>query len=137
MPQWLPAPAPERTPETEPFWSATRDGRLLLQHCGACGTVAWFPRAVCLACQSTDLEWRPASGRGTVYSFTVVHQGLGAYRDVVPFVVGYVELEEGPRVLTNIVGCEPGAVHIGQTVVVQFDDTGDGSALYRFRPLEP
>jgi len=133
----LPVPAPEQTPETEPFWRATAAGQLLLQRCSGCGTIAWFPRSVCLSCQRTEFVSQPASGRGTVYSFTVVHQGLGAYRDAGPFVVAYVELEEGPRVLTNIVGCEPSDVYIGRPVVAQFDDTGDGSALYRFRPLEP
>ena len=75
-------------------------------------------------------------GRGTVYSFSVVHRGPGPFSAAVPFVVAYVELAEGPRVLTNIVGCEPEEVHIGQPVSVVFCDTGEGSALYRFRPSD-
>jgi uncharacterized OB-fold protein len=79
-------------------------------------------------------SWIKASGRGFVYSFTVVHRGSGLYRDAAPYVVAYVELEEGPRVLTNIVGCTPAEVEIGQRVRVVFCDTGEGSALYRFTP---
>jgi uncharacterized protein len=130
----LPSPAPERTPETNEFWNATVAGRLLLSRCDECGAVIWYPRSLCPICGSVSISWIEASGRGTVYSFTVVHRGPGAYRDVVPFVVAYVELAEGPRILTNIVGCEPEMVHIGQHVRVVFSDTGDGSALYRFEP---
>jgi uncharacterized OB-fold protein len=130
----LPVPAPERGPETDPFWSATSEGRLLLAECVNCGDVIWYPRALCPSCGGRSINWVDASGRGRIYSFSVVHRGPGAYRDAVPYVVAYVELEEGPRVLTNIVGCEPREVRIGQPVRVVFDDTGEGSALYRFEP---
>jgi uncharacterized OB-fold protein len=131
----LPVPAPERTPEGDPFWSATADGHLLLARCDACGVVIWYPRAMCPNCGTTSVSWIAASGFGTVYSFTIVYRGTGLYRDAVPYVIAYVELFEGPRVLSNIVGCEPEQVHIGQPVRVVFSDTGAGSALYRFRPL--
>jgi uncharacterized OB-fold protein len=78
-----------------------------------------------------------ASGKGTIYSFTVNRRGAGdlvEYRDPVPYVLAYVELEEGPRIMTNIVGCDPDSVKIGQAVEVVFHDTGQGSALYRFKP---
>ena len=77
---------------------------------------------------------RPRAG-DEVYSFTVIRRGQGAYRDAGPYVLAYVELEEGPRIMTNIVGSDPGAVRIGQRVEVVFDDTGAGSALPRFRPV--
>jgi uncharacterized protein len=130
----LPAPAPERSPETDPFWSATLDRRLLLARCEGCGQIIWYPRAMCPACGGRSISWVEATGRGRVYSFSVVHRGPGPYRDRPPYVVAYVELDEGPRILTNIVGCPPEDVAIGQSVQVVFDDTGEGSALYRFEP---
>jgi uncharacterized protein len=133
----LPVPAPERTPETLPFWEATARGRLLLAYCEACDTYIWYPRSFCPHCGSRSASWRQATGTGTVYSFTVVGRASGEFREAVPFVVAYVELEEGPRVLTNIVGCEPDQVFIGQSVRAVFADTGEGSALYRFAPAQP
>ena len=130
----LPVPVPERTPETETFWRATAAGQLLLPRCDICGTVIWYPKTFCPACRGGAVSWHPAAGTGTIYSFTVVRRAGGAFRDAVPFVLAYVELDEGPRVLTNIVGCDPDEVAIGQPVRVVFSDTGEGSALYRFEP---
>lgn len=135
MPSQLPAPAPEPTPETEAFWSATAEGRLLLARCDECDAVIWYPRAFCPACASLSVSWIEASGNGTVYSFTIVHRSMGRFREAVPYVLAYVELAEGPRVMTNIIGCDPDAVYIGQAVRVVFCDTGEGSALYRFEPV--
>ena len=134
----LPAPAPIVDPETRPFWEATAEGRLLLPRCEACGTAIWYPRSFCPACGSTDVAWLEASGRGTIYSFTINRMGradLSEYRGVGPFVLAYVELEEGPRVLTNVVGCDPDSLAVGQAVEVVFHDTGQGTALPRFRPV--
>jgi uncharacterized OB-fold protein len=131
----LPAPAPEPNLETELFWSATAQGRLLLPVCDECDTVIWYPRTLCPACASQSVSWTEASGDGTVFSFTIVHRSMGRFHESVPYVVAYVELAEGPRVLTNVIGCDPDAVHIGQPVHVVFCDTGEGSALYRFEPV--
>jgi uncharacterized protein len=136
-PASLPVPAPERTPETRAFWDATAGGRLVLAHCDACGSVIWYPKTYCSECGGLSVSWLDASGLGTIYSFTVVHRARGAFGDAVPFVIAYVELAEGPRVLTNIVGCDPAQVSIGQAVQVVFCDTGEGSALYRFEPVRP
>jgi len=130
----LPTSAPTPTPETAEFWAATAEHRLLLKRCRACGHVIWYPRNLCPDCRSFDTEWFAASGRGTVYTYTVSRRGEGPWRDAAPYVLAYVELAEGPRVLTNIVECDPDAVRIGQPVEVVFDDTGEGSALVRFRP---
>lgn len=130
----LPTPAPVVNPETEAFWSATAEGRLLLPRCRACGYVIWYPRGLCPSCASTDVEWVDASGRGTIYSFTVIRRGEGAYREATPYVVAYVELDEGPRALTNVVDCDPEGLRIGQAVEVVFHDSGEGNALPRFRP---
>lgn len=130
----LPTPAPPVTPETQEFWDATTQGRLLLKRCRSCAAVIWYPRGICPECHSTDTEWFEASGRGTVYSYTVTRRGEGAYREAAPYVLAYVELAEGPRVMTNIVDCDVESVHVGQPVEVVFHDTGQGSALVRFRP---
>jgi uncharacterized OB-fold protein len=131
----LPAPAPTVSPEAKAYWDATAEGRLLLQRCSDCEAVVWYPRGLCPACGGTRLEWFEASGRGTVYSFTVIRRGAaGPYAGTEPYVLAYVELEEGPRVLTNVVDCDPGSVSIGDAVSAVFHDTGEGSALVRFRP---
>jgi uncharacterized OB-fold protein len=133
----LPAPAPYISPEVKPFWDATAEGRLVAPRCDKCQALIWFPRPFCPACLSTDVTWVDLSGRGTVYSFTVNRRGaadLPEYRNVGVYVLAYVELEEGPRMMTNIVDCDPDSVRIGQPVEVVFHDTGHGSALPRFRP---
>jgi uncharacterized protein len=132
----LPVPAPERSPETEPFWEGTAAGLLRLAHCDTCNTVIWYPKTYCSECGDRAVSWVEASGNGTIYSFTVVRRGTGAFRDAAPFVVAFVELVEGPRVLTNIVGCDPDEVSIGLPVSVVFFDTGEGCALYRFAPSD-
>ena len=133
----LPAPAPVVLPEVKPFWDATAEGKLVIPKCAHCGQLIWYPRPFCPACASTSVEWIEASGRGSVYSYTVNRRGvadLAAYRDAGVYVIAYVEVEEGPRIMTNIVECDPDSVHIGQRVEVVFHDTGQGSALPRFRP---
>jgi uncharacterized protein len=133
----LPAPAPVVLPEVKNFWDATAEGRLLLPRCEDCQTVIWYPRPYCPACASLKVGWFEASGRGSIYSFTVNRRGqadLSAYREAGTYVLAYVELEEGPRVMTNIVDCDPDSVKIGQQVEIVFHDTGQGTALHRFRP---
>ncbi|SRR6266568_4243856 len=133
----LPAPAPFVQPEVKAFWDGTAAGKLLLPRCLECSEVIWFPRPFCPSCASTRVEWVEASGRGTIYSFTVNRRGvadMSAYREAGVYVLAYVELEEGPRIMTNIVDCDPDSVRIGQQVEVVFHDTGQGTALTRFRP---
>jgi uncharacterized OB-fold protein len=132
----LPAPKPRVDLESEEYWAATARGVLLLRRCRSCGVVIWYPRFVCPDCHSTDTEWFEASGRGTVYSYTIARRGMGPWKDVGPYVVAYVHLDEGPTMLTNIVECDPETVHIDQRVEVVFHDTGEGAALPRFRPVE-
>ena len=136
-PSGLPAPAPFVQPEVKVFWDATTRGELLLPRCRSCDGFIWFPRPYCPACGSLEVAWERAAGRGTIYSFTVNRRGqadLPAYRDAGVYVLAYVELEEGPRVMTNIVDCDPDSVRIGQPVEAVFHDTGQGTALLRFRP---
>lgn len=131
----LPTKAPRTNLDSEPFWAATAEGRLTLQRCTACDTVIWWPRSICPTCSSFDLDWFDASGEGSIYSFTVVHQSPGRrWGAATPYVLAYVELDEGPRLMTNVVGCDPATVEIDQRVRVVFDDTGEGNALPRFTP---
>jgi uncharacterized OB-fold protein len=131
----MPRPLPEPTTETSrPIWEGAKRGELLLQHCTACDADQYYPRPSCLACGSHALELRPASGRGTVFSYAVAHRPTHpAFDDMVPMVIALVDLEEGPRMTTNIVDCEPGQVRIGAAVELAFEDLEDGSKLPVFR----
>jgi uncharacterized OB-fold protein len=130
----MPVPVPRPNLETKPFWDATAEGRFVLPRCNACATIIWTPRLFCPGCGSTDVSWFDASGRGTIYSFSIIRKGQGQYREAGPYVLAYVELEEGPRVMTNIVDCDPESLEVGQAVRVVWHDTGEGPALYRFTP---
>lgn len=132
----LPTPKPDITPETEEFWDATTDRELLLRRCPDCKTVYHYPRTLCPNCLNDDTEWIEASGNGVVYSYTVIRQTRGEYSDSTPYILAYVELEEGPRIMTNIVSCDPDDVTVGQKVTVIFDDVDEDVALYRFTPQE-
>jgi uncharacterized protein len=130
----LPTPAPAVNPETKEFWAATANGQLLVKRCQDCDGLIWYPRAICPHCSSLRTEWLEVSGRGSIYSYTVNHRGEGAYQGGPPFVLAYVELDEGPRMMTNIVEADPPDLAVGVPVEVVFHDTG-GAALPRFRPL--
>jgi uncharacterized OB-fold protein len=117
-------------PEAQEWWDATRERRLLVQRCRSCGHHQLYPRAVCTACHAMDLEFKPASGRGTVYSFTVVHRSPQPGYEP-PYTVAIVQLEEGARLLTNIVG---GEVACDQPVAVEWEELSDGRHLPVFRP---
>lgn len=126
-------PVPRRTPISSPYFDAAREGRLTLQQCPRDGFF-FYPRSRCPGCLQDDWEWQDVSGRGTVYSYTVDRVGHDpAQRSIVPLVVAIVELEEGPRLTTRIVGCEPEDVSVGMPVEVTFEDLGKES-LILFRP---
>ncbi len=126
---------PRVTQDTEPFWTGCKEGKLLLQYCAACGTVRYPPKQMCPVCNSMDSEWRPASGKGTVYSYTVTHQALHpSLANRVPHAVILVELQEGVRLTSNIVDCEPDQVRIGMPVQVVFQQLNDEITLPKFKP---
>jgi uncharacterized OB-fold protein len=117
-----------------PFWEGCSRNELLLQQCSACGTFRHPPSAVCPNCLSTQHAWVRASGRATLYTFAVVRQALAkAWEDKVPYTVAVVELEEGPRFLTELVDVAPDDVAIGMPVEVKFIER-DGVTLPLFRP---
>jgi uncharacterized protein len=119
-----------------PFWEATREGRLLLQWCTACERPVWYPREVCPGCLGEALEWRESPGRGAVYACTVEHKAQTAALEA-PYVVALVELDEGVRLLSNVVGAPPDEVGVGDRVEVTWEPLSDGRQLPLFTPANP
>ena len=122
----LPAPTP--TPETEAFWAATREGKFLVKTCKECQRAHWYPRALCPFCFADATEWREASGKGRIYSFSIMR------RAPQPYAIAYVELEEGPMMMTNIVGCDFDDIAIGQAVRVDLREAEGGFRVPVFTP---
>jgi uncharacterized OB-fold protein len=116
-----------------PYWDATREGRLVLPWCTDCDHAFWYPREVCPRCFGSAIEWREASGRGTVYACTVEHSGQTRALEP-PYVVALVDLDEDVRVMTNVVGCPPEAVTVGLGVRVVWEPLSDGRQLVLFEP---
>jgi uncharacterized OB-fold protein len=128
-------PKPGLDWETRAYWEGAGRGELVLQRCGDCGTTQHRPRGLCVSCLSDAIEHFVASGRGTVYTYTITNQNQApGFREAVPYVLAYVELEEGVRLLTNVIGCEPERVEIGLPVVVDFTPPEGEIAIPRFRP---
>jgi hypothetical protein len=128
-------PLPRVDEESRGFWEALARHELYVQRCRDCGTVRFPPRALCPKDLSDDTEWMRASGNGTVYTFTVTHQNHApGFREELPYVLAVVELDEGPRLMTNVVGCAPDAVRIGMRVVVDYADVTPEITLPKFRP---
>lgn len=114
-------PVPDVTPETERFWNAASEGRLLLRACQDCMLIYHYPRALCPDCFSKEVDWIEAAGTGEVYSYSVARTMTDWPESELPLIVAYVELDEGPRILTNI-DCPPDVLTIGTRVEVQFID---------------
>ena len=128
-------PLPTPSPDSRPFWEAAKRHELHLQWCRACDVFVYYPRHRCPQCLGATLEWRRVSGTGIVYSYTVVRRtNSKTFVADLPYVLAIVELAEGPRLTTNIVGCAPEAVHCGMRVAVSFDDVTPDVALVKFRP---
>jgi hypothetical protein len=129
-------PSPDA--DSQPFWDACRDGRFLLRHCGACGEHHFYPRPFCPRCWSRDVEWTEAGGQGVVYTYSVVRvNDLPPFAERVPYVAAIVELDEGPRVMTNVEGCDVEDVHVGMRVRVDFKPVTDTVTIPVFRPVGP
>lgn len=131
----MPRFEPQPSTLTQPFWDATKERRYLLQWCGKCDAAVYYPRAACPGCLGDDLEWRAAAGDGVVYAYNVMHKpGSPFMADKVPYVVALVDLPEGARVMTNIVGCDPADVAVGLPVSLDWEPLSDGRNLAVFRP---
>lgn len=121
---WEPRPVPEVTPETDSFWTAASRGELHVGHCPECDLHFYYPRAYCPDCLA-EADTVPTSGNGTVYSYSVPSKVSGWPEEALPLVVAYVELDEGPRLISNLVECDPADVNIGDDVEVCFLPTED------------
>lgn len=129
-------PQPVVQPWARPFWDATRREELVLQRCGDCGRFIHYPRVACPFCSSENLGWEQASGRGTIYSFTVVENNApSAFAADVPYVVAIIRLEEGVQMLSNIIQSPPGALECDMPVEVVFEPLDDEFTLPKFRPV--
>ena len=121
--------------ESAPFWEGTRAHTFLIRHCNACGRDHFFPRHACPHCWSDHCDWRPASGRGRIYSYTVIHHNENPpFKEMLPYIVALIDLEEGVRVTSNIVECTPDVIHVGMPVEVVYQPITDVVTLPYFRP---
>lgn len=129
---------PAVTEETEPFWDAAAEGRLVVERCSACGAESHPPRGICRACRCRDMTWVEVAGPGTVYSYTVNHQRWLPDLDV-PYAVVLVEFagRPGVRVVGRLRGCEPGDVAVGMAVAVGFEPGPGGVAIPSFEATGP
>jgi uncharacterized protein len=122
--------------ESRPYWEAAKQGKLLVKKCNACGVVHHYPRPFCPTCWSEDVTWLEASGRGTLYTYsTIFRNDLAPFDSWGGYVAAVVELDEGPRLMTNIVDCDPAALEVGMRVEVAFRDLTDEWAAPVFRAV--
>ncbi len=130
-----PMPAPDHL--TSAFWAACKKHELRIQRCLECGSVRFPPGPVCLQCRSSNADWLLCKGVGKVYSWIVVRHPIPAdiYASEVPYVVALIDLDEGVRMPSNIIGCDPNSVVAEMRVKVEFQDASDTVTLPRFRPL--
>ncbi len=133
--QHPPKPVPRPTPETEPYWEGTAHGELRLQRCNRCGRAYFYPRPSCPSCASTDVSWFRATGRGRLHTYLITHRAGPGFAGQVPYAIAVVELEEGPRMMTNIVGVAntPEALELDMALEVGFEARGDHQVPV-FRP---
>ena len=130
-------PLPVADPVTQPFWDGLKVDELRIKRCSDCDKAVFYPRVLCPHCGSRQLAWTVCSGRGIVYAFTSTHRGTpAAFKSAAPYVVAMVELEEGARLMTNIIDVEPSpsAVKIGMSVEIVFDKITESVTLAKFRP---
>ena len=129
-------PLPSMDERKKPFWQAAKKHELVMQRCLNCGRFRNPPAEICPACLSSGVEWSRVSGQGTVYSWTVYHRAFHpAFAQDVPYAVALIELKEGPRLFSTIIGCKLDEIYIGMPVEVVFEDVTPEIALPKFRPV--
>src|SRR6201995_4322502 len=130
-------PVPVPTPEPQPFWDGCAAGELPIQRCTDCGKPYFYPRPVCPACGSGSVEWFTASGRATLFSYVINHRAAPGFAGDVPYAIAVVQLEEGPRMMSNTVGlpAPPEALVFAMPLQVTLEPRGDVS-LPQFQPAE-
>ena len=132
-----PIPAPPSQPESDFYWEKSKAHELWLRHCRSCDQAYFYPRDICPHCFSRDTDWVQSKGLGTLHTFSIVHRGpTAAFRERTPYVAAIVELQEGPRMPTNLVEVapDPAAIKVGMAVEVVFEDLNENVSLPKFRP---
>lgn len=125
-------PLPEITPDGEPFWKGTKRHELLMPRCDDCGRMFFYPRSRCVYCFSTNIRWEKVSGKGSIFSYTIVHRTPFEGFDV-PYVLAVIKLDEGPMLLSNLIDCELEKIAIGDSVEVVFEDVTEEITLAKFK----
>ena len=129
----LSLPKPVSNADSQVYWQGARDRKLLIRRCNSCGQMHFMPRFICPDCWSEDLEWVESRGAGSVYSFSVIHRApTPVFAGQTPYVTAMIELDEGPRIVANILGQDALSVKIGDRVLVTFEDRGDGDLIPQF-----
>jgi uncharacterized OB-fold protein len=129
-----PLPIPDS--DSEEFWEGCKRHELLIQRCEQCNSYRYPPRSICPKCFSMNTKWEKASGRGEVYTFSVVRvPPAPEWEPDIPYTIGVIQLDEGVRMVSNIVGCRPEDIQIGMKVEVVFDDVTDKSTIPKFKPV--
>ena len=130
-------PLPQVGPDMQPFFDAARRHALVVQQCARCQALRFPARSICSRCLARDASWVAVSGRGHVFSFVVMHQAAHAgFAAEVPYAVVMIQLDEGPRLLSNLLDCAPGDIRIGMPVEVVFDEVTAEVTLPKFRPRD-
>ena len=126
---------PRSTVVTAAFWQGCQNQQLLIQRCVQCNHLQFYPRSICTVCLSEDLEWKQASGRGRIWTYTVIrHPVSEAYADEVPYVLALIRLDEGPTMMSALIECDPESVESGMPVEVVFEQWSDTTSMPKFRP---
>lgn len=129
---------PKATPETAPFWEACKRHELMIQRCNDCQKYYFYPRPLCPHCLSRKVEWVRVSGRAKLHTYVINHRPAPGFEDEAPYIIAVVELEEGARMMTNIIGIEPDPqkLRIDMPLEVAFDDVTEEVTLPKFRPAQ-
>ena len=129
-------PLPFNDELSKPFWEGTKRHELLIQRCKRCSGYVWYPREVCTTCFSPDMEWTRMSGKGRLYTYTVIHQPANpVFRPDVPYIYAMIQLDEGPHMVSNLVECPVDEAHIDMPLEAVFDDVTPEWTLVKFKPI--
>jgi uncharacterized protein len=133
-----PKPLPVPTPETQPYWDGLKAHELRIQRCQDCHQAYFYPRPFCPRCFSSNVTWFTASGRAKLHTYEVIHRAPPAFAADAPYVLGVVELDEGPRMMTNIIGAgtEPAGLRLDMPLQIEYEDVSETITLPKFRPAE-
>lgn len=130
-----PTPNPAHWPASRKFWEAARRHELVIPRCRRCNKFFFYPREVCPTCLHGDIEWQKVSGNGRLHSFTVIHQPANPnFLEDVPYVYAMVQLDEGPRIISNLTDCAPADAAVDMAVTAVYEDVTPDWTLVKFRP---